>query len=187
LLEGGLDWKAMGLSPKEMDWIKGKDVSAREIALAYGVPAQLVGIPDSQTFANMREARLALWEDTVVPLLDRAIDTFNAWAMQWWPELRVRFDLDGVPALALRRERKAEGLERLVGAGILTRNEARAELGFGDIAGGDALAGAAPTGAQSRTMSRAGSCAMSGLRESVLVLRQAQDEASTKLSVRTSC
>jgi HK97 family phage portal protein len=139
LLEGGLDWKAMGLSPKEMDWIRGKDVSAREIALAYGVPAQLVGIPDSQTYANMREARLALWEDTVVPLLDRAVDAFNVWIMQWWPDLQVRFDLDGVPALALRRERKIEGIERLVKAGIINRNEARDELGFGRMDGGDAL------------------------------------------------
>ncbi len=140
LLEGGMDWRAMGLSPKDMDWIKAKDVSAREIGLAYGVPAQLLGIPDAQTFANYREARLSLWEDTVIPLIDRARDRLNVWLAQWWPELRLRYDLDGVPALTLRRERKAGGLERLVGSGILTVNEARDELGFEAIAGGDARA-----------------------------------------------
>ncbi len=130
LLEGGLDWKAIGLSPKDMDWLRGKDVSAREVGLAYGVPGQLLGIPDAQTFANMREARLALWEDTVVPLLDRLRDAFNAWIVQWWPDLRLAYDLDGVPALTLRRERKAEGVRQLVDAGIITRNEARTELGY---------------------------------------------------------
>ncbi len=143
LLEGGMDWRAMGLSPKDMDWIKGKDVAAREIALAYGVPSQLVGCPDSQTFANFREARLSLWEDTVIPLLDRARDAMNAWLAQWWPELTIRYDLDGVPALTLRRQRKASGLTDLVGAGILTVNEARDALGFEAIAGGDTPSGEA--------------------------------------------
>src|SRR4029079_10912364 len=35
VLEGGLDWKEMSMSPKDMDWLAGKDVSAREIALAF--------------------------------------------------------------------------------------------------------------------------------------------------------
>ena len=78
----------------------------------------------------MREARLALWEDTVVPLLDRLRDAFNAWIVQWWPDLRLAYDLDGEPALTLRRERKAEGVRQLVDAGIITRNEARTELGY---------------------------------------------------------
>ena len=50
--------------------------------------------------------------------------------MQWWPDLRLAYDLDGVPALTLRRERKAEGVRQLVDAGIITRNEARTELGY---------------------------------------------------------
>ena len=83
LLEQGLDWKQMALTPKDMDWIKGKDVSAREIALAYGVSSQLVGIPDSQTYSNMREARLAFWEDSVIPLAMRGRDALNTWLKQW--------------------------------------------------------------------------------------------------------
>ncbi len=38
LLEGGLDWKSMSLSPKDMDFIEARHVAAREIALALGVP-----------------------------------------------------------------------------------------------------------------------------------------------------
>ena len=37
LLEGGLDWKSMSMSPKDMDFIEAKHVAAREIALAVGV------------------------------------------------------------------------------------------------------------------------------------------------------
>src|SRR3954470_21147389 len=45
LLEGGLDWKAMSLTPKDMDFLEAKHTAAREIALAFGVPPMLLGIP----------------------------------------------------------------------------------------------------------------------------------------------
>ena len=44
LLEGGLDWKSMSLSPKDMDFIEARHVAAREIALALGVPPMLLGM-----------------------------------------------------------------------------------------------------------------------------------------------
>ncbi|HWL04416.1 MAG TPA: phage portal protein, partial [Xanthobacteraceae bacterium] len=52
LLEGGLDWKAMSLSPKDMDFLEAKHSAAREIALAFGVPPMLLGIPGDATYAN---------------------------------------------------------------------------------------------------------------------------------------
>jgi HK97 family phage portal protein len=49
LLEFGLDWKAMSLSPKDMDFLQAKHAAAREIALAFGVPPMLLGIPGDNT------------------------------------------------------------------------------------------------------------------------------------------
>ena len=50
--------------------LNAKNISARDIALCFGVPAQLVGIPDAQTYANVQEARLALYEKTIIPLAE---------------------------------------------------------------------------------------------------------------------
>src|SRR5690606_25136961 len=61
LLEGGLDWKAMGLSPREMDFVEAKNGAARDIALAFGVPPMLIGIPGDATYANYQEANRAFW------------------------------------------------------------------------------------------------------------------------------
>jgi HK97 family phage portal protein len=150
LLDGGLDWREMSLSPKDMDWIAGKDVSAREIAQAYGVPPQLVGIPDSQTFNNVREARLAFYDDAVLPLLDQAQDALNGWlAPRFGEGLRLAFDEDAIEALTLRRERKWAAVRD---ADFLTLNEKRAELGFGPIDGGDAM----PTPARARRRASTG-------------------------------
>jgi lysozyme family protein len=52
LLEGGLDWKPLSLSPKEMDFVEAKRAGAREIALALGVPPMLLGIPGDNTYSD---------------------------------------------------------------------------------------------------------------------------------------
>ena len=61
LLEGGLDWKAMSLSPRDMDFIALKQMAAREIALALGVPPLLLGLPGDNTFSNYQEANRTFW------------------------------------------------------------------------------------------------------------------------------
>jgi phage portal protein BeeE len=76
-LEGDFDWKEMGLSPKDLDFIEGKNISAREISQAFGVPPMLVGISGDATFANYKEARYHLWEDTIIPLMEFLIAELN--------------------------------------------------------------------------------------------------------------
>ena len=77
VLEGGLDWKEMGFSPKDMDFINSKNNAAREIALAFGVPPMLLGIPGDNTFANYAEANRMFWRQTVIPILRRVTDALS--------------------------------------------------------------------------------------------------------------
>ena len=71
LLEGGLKWQAMSLTPADMDFAGLKAAAAREIALAFGVPPMLLGLPGDATYANYREANRALWRLTVLPMADQ--------------------------------------------------------------------------------------------------------------------
>ena len=79
LLEGGLDWKAMGLTPKDMDFIEAKNAASRDIALAFGVPPMLLGIPGDNTYANYQEANRAFYRMTVLPLVARTAQELSAW------------------------------------------------------------------------------------------------------------
>src|SRR5690606_19861643 len=79
LLEGGLDWKAMSLSPKDMDFMEAKHAAAREIALAFGVPPMLLGIPGDNTFSNYQEANRVFWRQTVLPLASRVGVSLVQW------------------------------------------------------------------------------------------------------------
>src|SRR3546814_17350408 len=57
LLDGGLKWQSMALSPADMDFAELKQAAARDIALAFGVPPMLLGLPGDNTSSNYREAR----------------------------------------------------------------------------------------------------------------------------------
>ncbi len=130
LLEGGLDWKPMSLTPAEMDFINGKHVAAREIALAFGVPPQLLGVPGDATYSNFKEANAAFWRQTVVPLVDRAARAMTAWLDSQFPGAVIACDLDRVPALALERESL---WARLDAASFLTPDERRRMAGLGAV------------------------------------------------------
>ena len=140
LLEGDFDWKEMGLSPKDMDFTSLKHMSAKDIALVYGVPSQLIGIPDSQTYSNFAEAKLALYNETIIPLLDRVQSDLNEWLTpQFGTDLELRYDIDSIPAMAEQRRRVFESVTAGVQNGILTRNEAREQLGYEPVNGADSL------------------------------------------------
>ena len=135
ILEGDFEWKEMGLSPKDMDFIEGKHQSAREIAQAFGVPPMLVGVPGDATFANYREARYHLWEDTILPLLDHFLAEMTLWLEGYFgAQNKLGYDLDGIPALSLKREAT---WQKISSASFLTLNEKRQQLGFPPLPGGN--------------------------------------------------
>ena len=130
LLEGGLDWKTMSMTPQEMDFIEAKRMAAREISLALGVPPMLLGLPGDNTYANYREANLALWRQTVLPLLGKLAEAFNGWLRPSFGEVRLQHDLNAIPALTSEREAL---WARVQGADFLTTDEKRAMLGLGKL------------------------------------------------------
>jgi HK97 family phage portal protein len=128
ILEGGLDWKEMGYSPKDMEFTETKNASAREIALAFGVPPMLLGIPGDNTFANYAEANRTFWRQTVVPMLGRVTEAMtNTIAPQFEKDLRLTFDLDQVEALAPDRDAL---WKRVNDASFLTQDEKRSAVGY---------------------------------------------------------
>ena len=140
LLEGDFDWKEMGLSPKDMDFATLKHMSATDIALCFGVPSQLVGVPDSQTYSNVAEARLALYEETIIPHLRKIASDLNEWLVPLFDDrLTLEFDIDSIPALSERVRKTYENVTSAVREGIMTRNEAREKIGLEPLNGADDL------------------------------------------------
>lgn len=131
VLEGDFEWREMGLSPKDLDFSQGKDLTTREIAQAFGVPPILVGLRGDSGFSNYREARMHLWEDTILPLAELIRLEFSNWISQKYnEEIEIIFDLDNVHALTSRRDIL---WQKISSADFLSTDEKREILGFPPI------------------------------------------------------
>ncbi len=134
LLEGGLDWKPMGFSPSDMEFQQTKDSAAREIALAFGVPPLLLGLPGDATYSNYQEANRAFYRLTVLPLASRVAEALAHWLTGFTGErLVLKPDLDAVPALSAEREAL---WNRVARAEFLSPDEKRALLGLPQMKAG---------------------------------------------------
>ncbi len=132
LLEGGLDWKPMGFSPSDMEFQKTKEAAAREIAIAFGVPPMLMGIPGDATYANYQEANRAFYRLTVLPLVAKVTASVSHWLSGFTGEMvELKPDLDQVPALAVERDQQ---WARVGAASFLTDAEKRVLLGLPRLA-----------------------------------------------------
>ena len=151
LLEGGLDWKPLSLSPKDMDFVAARNGAAREIALAFGVPPMLLGIPGDNTYSNYQEAQRAFWRSTVLPLVTRTAKALSSWLAPAWDALQrtpgaypvhgesrleLRPDLDQIEALTSEREALWARIEK---ATFLTLNEKRQAVGYAPLEEGKPL------------------------------------------------
>ncbi len=127
LLEGGLKWQSLSLSPADMDFLGLKAAAARDIALAFGVPPVLLGLPGDATYANYREANRALWRQTILPMAGKILAALVQGLAGSFPGLSLSVDLDHVGELAEDRERLWSALS---GADFLSRDEKRAMVGL---------------------------------------------------------
>lgn len=128
LLEGGIDWKEMGLSPKDMDFERNMWASARMIATAYGVPPQLINIPGESTYSNYSEAKIAFWQDAVLPLAKNIFSQLSSflapmYGKQWF----IEFDANNIDAMEDKRWMKYDRLEKVT---FMTVQEKRIAAGL---------------------------------------------------------
>lgn len=138
LLYGGMDWKEMGISPKDMNWIEGRNTSGRDIALVFGVPSQLVNIPGDSTYANYEQAKLAFYLDTVIPIAKFWAGYLNMWLVPAFGEnMFLEPDIQSIDALEPMRKEK---WTQVNGANYLSINEKRSVLGYGVYVPSDDLA-----------------------------------------------
>lgn len=130
LLEGGLKWQSLSLSPADMDFATLKAAAARDIALAFGVPPMLLGLPGDNTYANYKEANRALWRLTLLPLANKILSALAEGLAPWFEEPVLAVDLDRVSALS---EDRQQLWAQVSGADFLSPAEKREMLGIAPV------------------------------------------------------
>ena len=134
LLEEDIDWKEIGTSPKDMDWIAGLKFSALQIAQIYNIPPELIGLTPA-TYQNRKEARKALYTEVVLPALSRLRDSLNTWLTPRFGEgLSLNYNRNAIEALS---EDQTALWRRVNDSRFLTLNEQRALVGYEALPDGD--------------------------------------------------
>ena len=136
ILDGGLEAQPLSFSPQDLVMDKSMLWSAQRIAAAFGVPGELIGLV-SATYQNRREARKALYTETILPLLDRIADDLNNWLIpQFGEALTLAYDADSIEALQEDREKLFTQIQK---ADWLTVNEQRVMAGYDERPEGDVI------------------------------------------------
>ena len=128
-----MDVKRAGLSHRDMEFISTLKWSVEEIARVFGVPKAFLADLTEATFANINAEERFFWRNTIIPELKLFSDELNPSLVPLFgfPEtLRVTFDISTIDALRESETQRVERVVSLVGAGILTVDEARAGEGL---------------------------------------------------------
>jgi HK97 family phage portal protein len=139
LLEGkGIEFQELGKSPRDMDYLENRKAITMSIFNRLKIPLPLVSV-DSMTMDNYSEARLALYDNAVLPLANMLygeLTLFLAPRYKMSEAQRLAYDDSAIPALEPRRNEQIESRRK---SGVLTLNEIRRLYGYDTISGGDAV------------------------------------------------
>lgn len=143
----GLKLQEVGLTPKDMDWLKGMIQAKVSIANVCGVPPELIGIQEQKTYANYATALKAFYENTVLPYADDMLKSFTKFlGGKFQGGMRgntspviIAVDRENVVALQENLDSKHERLRKDTDGPFLTVNEVREEVGFDSVEGGDQI------------------------------------------------
>lgn len=131
LLTGDMDWKQMGMTQKDMDWIEGQKMNSRRICSTMGVAPELIGDVQNKTYNNQKEARKALFVETVMPHLDNIQDELNAWLTPMFGDnIQIGYDKDDIDVIKDERTELWGRVLQAVDSSVITPNEGRFALGY---------------------------------------------------------
>ena len=133
VLDAGMKATKMGFSPKEMEYIGALRWTVEDVARAFNVPKPLLHDLERATYSNIETARRMFWETCVVPELRFFEEklTENLLPMFGGDSLTAEFDTSSIEALRESESERARRIQIYVSEGIMTPDEARAELGLG--------------------------------------------------------
>lgn len=138
VLERGLKYQRIAPDFDEMGFGQQDERNETRILGPFGVPPILVGSRIGllrSTYANYKEARIAFWQDTMVPE-NLAFEVDYRYYLATEGEEFVAFDYTKVPAFQELRDKEKERSHDAFTAGAITRNEYRRALGLPEIEDG---------------------------------------------------
>ena len=133
ILSGGATFKPTQVDPESSQAIEARRLAVEDIARAFNIPANMLNIPGTTTYASVEQNNLQFITHTVRPIVQKLEDAFSP-LMARTPggeNAFLRFNLDGLARADLNTRMSAysTGLQ----AGFLTINDVRRLEDLSDI------------------------------------------------------
>jgi len=138
LLEGGLKWVEMSISPKDLDFKELLQSNAKEIIARYMLSLSSITM-DGATFNNMAVSRVNDFDKAIEPIATAIFDGLDDALLPRFgldtDRYKITYNPESAPALI---ERDIQKGERMANTGVFTYNEIRTQFGKEPLAdGGD--------------------------------------------------
>lgn len=126
-----LEFQKFSDNPHDAEWTNAVLMSMRMIFMTMGISSSLMNDAANKTYNNVHDARKALYTEACIPIAKRIYSAITRSLQQYYSDNpTIIIDTDRIEAVQEDRKIAVERLQRAVDTGILTANEARAELGY---------------------------------------------------------
>lgn len=124
--------------PSDFDYINGLYEVRSITASVLGVPSLLIGDSRQTTYNNLREAKEAMYTETILPIADRIKEMLNHFMGDDLETNEIiDYDTERIEVLQEKRNEKLKMLATI--SGIFTTNETREQVGYPAVKGGDKI------------------------------------------------
>lgn len=141
VLEDGMTLNRIDFSAQEQQYVEAAKLSLTTVAAAFHVNPTMIGILDNANYSNVREFRRMLYGDTLGPIIaqiEARLNTFLLPALGMDPD-RYYVEFNIAEKLQGSFEEQAQVMQTMVGAPIMTRNEARGRFNLPAVPEADGL------------------------------------------------
>jgi HK97 family phage portal protein len=131
ILEGGMEYKLIGINQKDADFIAQQKNYREKILAIFRVPPVMVNIYEYANYANSEQQRKIFWADVESKKLNKIASYINEFLIRpvWGEDIWVEYNYSGVEALNEEESARVDRIIKLVNMGLKTPNEARQLLG----------------------------------------------------------
>lgn len=141
LLEGGMDVVTIGIKPSDAQLLESRAFSIEEICRWFGVPPHMVGHSEKSTSwgTGIEQQMIGFLTFTLRPLLKRIEGAISKDLMTAAERLRLKARYNVEDLLRADSGSRSAFLEKMVNAGIMTRDEARLKENLKPMGGNAAV------------------------------------------------
>ena len=139
VLENGMKYQPVSSNSKDGQLLETRVFNIQEVARWFNISPVLLGDLTKTSYNNLEQAQLQLVTNTLAPFVQCLEQELNRKLIL--PKDQTKYYIDIVEEDIIKQDKQSQVnyLSTLVNTGIISRNEARKQLGFGPVEGGDEL------------------------------------------------